>query len=123
MLRWITWGLEGLIAINALLHAGVLVAPPGPMQAQFGFMPFLLRFLIAAAYVVCAIGMVVPEFVKRPRIVVGAAVALALVASAEAVYLMTSDRSMAAMSRGIIVILLLVLAGLRLRAPSKPLQS
>ncbi|MCB2108364.1 MAG: hypothetical protein KDE14_11725 [Rhodobacteraceae bacterium] len=119
MLRWVVWALQGLIAINALLHAVVLAAPPGPMQAQFGFMPVPLRILIAAAYVLCAVGLVVPEFVKRPRIVIRAAIALALVAAAEAVYLMTSDRSMAAMSRGTIVVLLLVLAGLRMRLLSK----
>lgn len=122
MLKWATWILQALLASNSLMHAGVMAWPMGPMALQFGVVPGPVRWAIAAIYALCALGLVVPEFFRKPRWTITAAFVLAGTAAAEAALFLISERAMAAGSRASIVILLLVFALLRRRRLATSLE-
>lgn len=104
------WVLSAVLVVNGLLHAYVLAFMPAPMAEQFGILSPLLRGTLAAIYTVCALAIGGGDIFRRPRLVIGAALGLALTAAIEAAYLGMVDRGMAAVSRGLIVVLLALLA-------------
>ena len=115
VLKWVVWFLQAMLVINAGLHAMVLVNPPGPMMAQYSVLAPALRLALAAVYALCALGMVIPEFIERARLTIVASGVLAVTAAVETVIFVTSDRAMAGGSRGLIVALLILFAYLRNR--------
>ncbi|MBL8644454.1 MAG: hypothetical protein JNK21_11025 [Rhodospirillaceae bacterium] len=113
MLKWTSWILQALVAANALMHAGVMARPMGPMADQFGVFPTPVRLLIALIYAVCAVGLVVPDFIRKAQLVTTAALALAVTAAVEAGMFFVLERPMAGGSRASIVVILLILVLVR----------
>lgn len=114
-MRILMWVFLAIVASNSALHAMVLASPPPPMVAQVDFIPVAIRMALALIYIVCALGMVVGEFMKRPHWVIGSAAALAAVAAIEAVYVATAGHGMSAGSRGAMAVLLALFAFVRRR--------
>jgi hypothetical protein len=110
------WVLQAMLGLYYLLYSVVLLMPPEPMRAGFSGIPFWLRAVVAVLAALGAAGLVLPGIVRGlARMILPASVTLMIIAGGELLYRLIRQEALPATVRGVLLVMLVVVAVLRWR--------
>jgi hypothetical protein len=112
----LAWVLQAILGLYYLLYSVVILIPPEPMRATFSGIPFWLRAVVAVLAALGAAGLVLPGIMRSlTRIVLPASIALMTIAGGELLYRLVRHEALPATVRGVLLVMLVVVAVLRWR--------
>ncbi len=110
------WVLQAILALYYLLYSVVILIPPEPMRAGFSGIPFWLHIIVAVFAGLGAAGFVLPGIVRDlARMILPASVTLMIIAGGELLYRLLRHEALPATVRGVLLVMLVVVAVLRWR--------
>jgi hypothetical protein len=112
----LAWVLQTMLALYYLLYSVVLLIPPEPMRAEFSGVPLWFRAVVAVLAALGAAGLVLPGIMRSlARLILPASITLMIIAGGELLYRLIRQEALPATVRGVLLVMLVVVAILRWR--------